>query len=58
MALAGLASMCAGGTTHPIDTVKIRMQKQGELGTKGGVSYNNIFRAFYMIVKNESFLSL
>jgi hypothetical protein len=25
MLLAGVASMCAGGTTHPIDTVKIRL---------------------------------
>ena len=25
MILAGVASVCAGGTTHPVDTVKVRL---------------------------------
>ena len=55
---AGIASMCAGGTTHPLDTCKIRLQKQGELGAKNPLQYRNIFNAFYVIVKNEGFLAL
>lgn len=30
LVFAGIASMCAGGTTHPLDTCKIRLQKQGK----------------------------
>lgn len=30
MLLAGVASICAGSFTHPVDTVKIRLQKEGE----------------------------
>lgn len=54
---AGIASMCAGGTTHPLDTCKIRLQKQGEFG-KANIQYKNIFKAFSIIVKNEGFLAL
>lgn len=50
--------MCAGGTTHPLDTCKIRLQKQGELGKKNVVQYKNIFNALYLITKNEGFLAL
>ena len=32
---AGIASICAASVTHPIDTVKIRLQIQGEGGVKG-----------------------
>lgn len=55
---AGIASMCAGGATHPLDTCKIRLQKQGELGTSSQIKYKNIFNAFYLIYKNEGFSSL
>ena len=33
---AGIASVCAASVTHPIDTVKIRLQIQGEGGLKSG----------------------
>jgi len=33
---AGIASVSAASVTHPIDTVKIRLQIQGEVGKVGG----------------------
>ena len=55
---AGIASMCAGASTHPLDTCKIRLQKQGEIPTKNSIQYKNIFSAFSIIVKNEGFFAL
>ncbi len=47
--------MTAATVTHPVDTIKIRLQIQGEKGAHSidGRQYNNIFRAAYVIVKNE-----
>ena len=36
MGLAGIASMISGGSLHPIDTVKVRLQMEGELGIDKG----------------------
>lgn len=58
LVFAGIASMCAGATTHPLDTCKVRLQKQGEIGHKNMVQYRNIFHAFYVIAKNEGVLAL
>ena len=55
---AGIASMCAGGATHPLDTCKIRLQKQGEFGKSSHLKYTNIFNTFYLIAKNEGITSL
>ena len=48
MVLAGVASVCAGGTTHPIDTIKVRLQKEGEGGLKEK-KYGNIFKGAVVI---------
>ncbi len=46
--------MTAATVTHPIDTIKIRLQIQGEIGHLNVQrQYNNVFRAAYVILKNE-----
>lgn len=62
MGLAGIASMMAGFVTHPVDTVKIRLQKEGEV-LNGSVltkekKYFNIVRGTRVLVKEEGFFSL
>ena len=54
---AGMASICACSVTHPIDTIKIRLQMQGE-GGAAGRQYNNIFRGMLMIVEHEGVMGL
>ena len=49
-----MSCMTAATITHPIDTIKIRLQIQGEVGKTNQQAYNNIFRAAYVVVKNES----
>jgi len=51
--LAGIASICAATVTHPIDTIKIRLQVQGTGGTTTGKQYNNIFRGAKMVIEHE-----
>ena len=50
---AGVASICAASVTHPIDTIKIRLQLQGQGGAASGRQYNNIFKGIQMIVEHE-----
>jgi hypothetical protein len=51
---AGIASVCAASVTHPIDTIKTRLQIQGEVGAKTqGRQYNNIFRGMLMVLEHE-----
>lgn len=38
--------------THPIDTIKVRLQLQGELA-KSGVEYKGLFRGSWRIISNE-----
>jgi hypothetical protein len=57
MILAGMASVIAGGTTHPIDTVKIRLQKEGEV-LSAERKYKNVFRALGVITREEGFFAL
>ncbi|KAL4460985.1 hypothetical protein ABPG74_016457 [Tetrahymena malaccensis] len=60
MALAGVASMISGFVTHPIDTVKIRLQKEGEVvaGVPKQKKYFNIVTGMKVIVQEEGFFSL
>lgn len=57
MVLAGVASVCAGSFTHPVDTVKVRLQKEGE-GALKDRKYRNIFRGTLVIYKEEGFRAL
>lgn len=57
MALAGVASICAGSFTHPVDTVKVRLQKEGEIKTDIR-KYRNIIRGTYVIYHEEGFRAL
>ena len=50
LVFAGIASMCAGGTTHPLDTCKIRLQKQGKPF--------NFFASFFLYLYEEYNTSL
>lgn len=58
--LAGTAAALAGVITNPLEVVKTRIQLQGELMSRGlyTVHYRNVFRAFFVIAKNEGVLSL
>lgn len=60
MGLAGISSMVACSFTHPIDTIKIRLQKEGEgvSGTHKQKKYYNILRGIKVITKEEGFLAL
>lgn len=59
-AIAGLAAVCAGFFTNPLEVLKVRMQLQGELKKKGEhpVHYRNILHAGYVVAKNDGVLAL
>ena len=42
---AGIACDAAAACTHPVDTIKVRLQITGEFGRATSQQYNNIFRA-------------
>lgn len=51
--------MMSGGATHPIDTVKVRLQKEGELGLeKVPKKYINIVNGFRVMIREEGVRSL
>lgn len=52
MFLAGIASICAGVCTHPIDTCKIRLQIQVPLAN-GTKKYKNLVHGIYVIGTEE-----
>lgn len=54
MFFAGIASVCAGSVTHPIETVKTRMQVMGEVGARSTIDYGGNFPStLKIILKNE-----
>lgn len=54
MLFAGMASICAGSVTHPIETVKTRMQVMGEVGSRSTVDYGgNFVSTLKIILRNE-----
>lgn len=55
----GLATIHAATWTHPLETVKTRIQMQGvkKAGSKS-VQYGNMFRGLYIIHTNEGFKGL
>jgi hypothetical protein len=57
MVLAGVASVCAGAITHPIDTEKVRLQKEGEGGTHPG-KYKSILLAGIVMTHEEGIRAL
>lgn len=51
--------MISGGTVHPIDTIKIRLQKEGELCVQGGEKkYFNMINGFKVIISREGLRGL
>lgn len=58
--IAGLAAVCAGVFSNPLEVIKIRMQLQGELQARGQhpVHYRNVFHASYVIAKHDGVLAL
>ena len=46
--------------TNPLEVIKIRIQLQGELQSRGQytVHYRNVFHAFYTVATTESLISL
>ena len=49
---AGTAACIADLITFPLDTVKVRLQVQGEAGSKA-VMYNGVLRTVFGIARNE-----
>eukprot|EP01017_Pseudomicrothorax_dubius_P033490 TRINITY_DN4490_c0_g3_i1.p2 TRINITY_DN4490_c0_g3~~TRINITY_DN4490_c0_g3_i1.p2 ORF type:complete len:298 (-),score=84.58 TRINITY_DN4490_c0_g3_i1:1064-1957(-) len=57
--LAGISSMIAGFTLHPVDTCKVRMQKQGEAGTGASAAKRlNLFQTFRYVIQTEGVRAL
>ena len=58
--LGGIAAICAGFFTNPLDVVKTRLQLQGELKAKGlyTVNYKGFFHTFYTVSKADGILAL
>lgn len=58
--MSALAATGAGIFTNPIDVIKIRLQLQGELETRGTYKklYKNTFHAGYTIAKHEGIVAL
>ena len=52
---AGIASISAATVTHPLDTVKIRLQMQGEAGKATIRQYDNMFRGMIVVCEHEGF---
>lgn len=52
--------MGAGCFTNPIDVIKIRLQLQGELATRGTYKkmYKNTIHAIYVVAKHEGIFAL
>lgn len=59
-AIGGMAAVCAGFFTNPLEVIKTRMQLQGELQKKGKhvIHYKSILHASYQIVKHDGALAL
>ncbi|CAG7717785.1 unnamed protein product [Allacma fusca] len=60
MLLGGTSAVCAGTITNPLEVVKIRMQLQGELQSKGKyqIHYRNVFHAGCTIAIKEGSFAL
>jgi hypothetical protein len=59
MLFAGIASVCSGSATHPIETIKTRMQIMGEAGARSQINYGgNFISTGKTVVKNEGVAGL
>ncbi|KRT78878.1 mitochondrial carrier protein [Oryctes borbonicus] len=58
--IGGMAAVCAGFFTNPLEVIKIRMQLQGELQKKNKqvIHYRNILHTSYQIIKHEGIFAL
>ncbi|XP_063232889.1 solute carrier family 25 member 35-like isoform X2 [Bacillus rossius redtenbacheri] len=59
-ATGGLAAVCAGFFTNPLEVVKTRLQLQGELRARGmyAVHYRGFFHAFSAVARADGLLAL
>lgn len=44
--------------THPIDTVKLRLQLQGAYSATSAPRYSGLFSGFFHVVRDEGFFAL
>ena len=52
------AACISGCTVHPIDFMRIRMERQGEgVATKAGAEHRNVFHGFRNVYKKEGLRS-
>ena len=58
--LGGLAAVCAGVLTNPLEVIKTRLQLQGELRAKGTYTrhYKNTIQAFYTVARTDGLYSI
>lgn len=58
LALAGSSCAIATSLTHPIDTVKLRLQLQGAYATESTARYSGLFSGLFRVVRDEGFFAL
>lgn len=58
LALGGSSCAIATSFTHPIDTVKLRLQLQGAFATETTAHYSGLFSGLFSIVRDEGFFAL
>ena len=58
--LGGLAAVCAGVFTNPLEVIKTRLQLQGELRASGTYKrhYRNTLQAFYTVARTDGMRSI
>lgn len=58
--LGGIAAVCAGFFTNPLEVIKTRLQLQGELRAQGTYTrhYRNTLQAFYTVARNDGLRSI
>ena len=58
--LGGIAAVCAGVFTNPLEVIKTRLQLQGELSAQGTYKrhYRNTLQAFYTVARTDGMRSI
>ncbi|CDF34490.1 unnamed protein product [Chondrus crispus] len=58
LALGGSSCGLATSVTHPIDTIKLRLQLQGSFSTEPAARFTGLFSGLATITRDEGFFSL